>query len=147
MAGGKRRALCTDMNTLAHADTGRSWAPTTLPQDGLSWSLAEGAPRRTHAALSRAFQGACVSRLQGHQPHFQSQPQISADGGQRLWCGWKEGGGQGPGLVPRPGRSWGVKAIGRGWPRRIWRLRGHWRQWLSWEAWELRLCWIGRFAS
>lgn len=50
-------------------------------------------------------------------------------------------------LIPRPGRSWRVKAIGGCYPRRVWRLRGHWRRGLSWEARELRLCWVGRFAS
>lgn len=45
-------------------------------QDVLSWSLAEGAPRRTHAALFRAFQEAYVLPTIGSRllcvPTFQS---------------------------------------------------------------------------
>lgn len=147
MAGSKRRKPCI----VEHTCSCRHWR--ALGSHQATSGCAELVPgkrcsQKDPCCTVQGLSGAYVSLLcREYWPHFQCQPQISADEGQRSWCRWKEEGGQGSGLVSRPGRSRGMKAIGRGWPRRIWRLRGHWRLWLSWEAWELRLCWVGRFAS
>lgn len=144
------------MNTPVHADTREPWAPTRplhsgsaelvrgrrssqkdscCTVQGLSGGLC-ASNWRLEASVCPSISGRIASTSSVNLKSQQTEPKAVAQ---------VEGGHTG--LIPRPGRSWGVKAIGRGCPRRVRRLRGHWRRGLSWEAGELRLCWVGGFVS